>query len=352
VTIINVNQLKEGDVLEKDIYRGNALVLKAGSILTNTVIAKLKKWDKGQVEISKSEDESNLDTFSINEIESLASEYSVSKLKDEFFNSLINFGHEYRYGIALHQEDDFQWLESLYIKFMMNIDISRLIRKLKKWDYESYLHSLDVFILGSLFARKLELDDVESFALGCLLHDIGKLDIPRDILNKPSQLSFKEYELIKNHTIYGYKILKRNNFSEDIALLAKYHHERGNGNGYPEGLTDVDLEDEIKILSIVDVYSALTLNRPYRRAYGSTKAQRILLNECKMVDKIYFYKFFKMLNIFPLDSTVELTNGTRAKIVYINDKIPDLPIFEDMYKLKRFSIPLNRSLRIKKVIKL
>lgn len=235
---------------------------------------------------------------------------------------------------------------------MSNTTIYNYLKKIQEWDFYTYQHSLDVFILGSLFAKKLNLSNIESFSTGCLLHDVGKLKIPKKILKKPSGLNSTEYNLIKNHTIFGYQIMKKLNFSEDIANLAKSHHERINGSGYPKGLKTTEIKTEVKLLSIVDVYSALTLNRPYREAYGSPNAQRILLNECKVVDDYYFHKFFQMLDIFPLDTIVELTNGTQAKIIEINDKIPHFPTLKNIYDTNKTEIPLNRSIKVKKIIKL
>ncbi|MFK4998937.1 HD-GYP domain-containing protein [Bacillus sp. N9] len=123
---------------------------------------------------------------------------NILDLKSEFFNNLVNIGHEYRYGDALHKPENYHWLEGLFIKIMSNKTIYKLMKELESWDYNTYQHSLDTFILGSLYARALKIDDIEKFAIGCLLHDIGKLKIPNDILNKPCELSLNERELVKN----------------------------------------------------------------------------------------------------------------------------------------------------------
>lgn len=81
--------------------------------------------------------------------------------------------------------------------------------QLKRWDYSSYLHCIDAYIIGTLFARKLYLDNIEQISIGYLLHDIGKLNIPKEILQKPGRLNTKEFELMKSHTIEGEKIFKQ-----------------------------------------------------------------------------------------------------------------------------------------------
>src|SRR5699024_7881354 len=274
----------------------------------------------------------------------------VSVLKEIFFSNLSNIGHEYRYGYALNDSNDYEWLEGLFIKFMSINKVSRLMKKLQDLDNYTYNHSFDVFIFGSLFAKRIGLNNIEDFSLGCLLHDVGKMDVPKDILNKQSKLTPPEYDEIKNHTVYGYKILKSYNFSENIAALAKYHHERIDGSGYPEGIQGDEFTEELKVISIADVYSSLTLNRPYRDAFGSTSAEKILLNECSKIENYYFYHFFRMLNIFPLKTIVELTNGTKAKVIGANDKVPTFPVLQDVDTSNQIEIPLDRAVEVKKII--
>ncbi|WP_099158054.1 HD-GYP domain-containing protein [Virgibacillus ndiopensis] len=354
MTIVNVKDLQNGDILAEDVYRGKTLMLKKGSILSKLFISKLRQWDITSVEINNENGNNPVSEKVINNNNiPLKFPPDKSELERDFLNNLSYVAYEYRYGIALHELTDYQWLENLFIKLMSDTTTCELMEKLGNWDFYSYKHSFDVFILGSLLAKKLEIDNIENFATGCLLHDIGKLIVPKSVLNKPSRLNLEEYNLIKNHTVFGYDLLKQHNFSEDAAILAKYHHERVNGSGYPDGLKNTEITDIVKILSIVDVYSALTLDRPYREAYGSATAEKILINECKMVGNYYFYNFFKMLDIFPLDTLVELTNGTHAKIIDIDDKLPTFPILEgtnDSNQFKKYEIPLDRSIKVKNVI--
>ncbi|OIJ14538.1 hypothetical protein BKP35_06580 [Anaerobacillus arseniciselenatis] len=103
---------------------------------------------------------------------------------EQFQNSLETITKESRYGFTLHEAEDFLWVENLFIKLMSNRKAFGAILQLKVLDDYSYLHSIDTFILGALFARKINLKDIETFALGCLLHDIGKLEIPKSLLQK------------------------------------------------------------------------------------------------------------------------------------------------------------------------
>lgn len=357
--VVKTKDLQEGDRLAQNIYRENTLILKAGIALTKAMISKLRQMDVPTAVIMGDEDDEAPDgapdqsepTTSAG-CTAAPADKRTAGLREKFWENLFETGHEYRYGLALNEEKDTAWLESLFIKFMSDSTIYRLMEKLRKWDHYAYQHSFDVFVLGALFAKRLRLNDIEDFALGCLLHDIGKMNIPQSLLNKPGKLTDREYLLMKQHTIYGYELLKQHDFGEGIALLARSHHERIDGSGYPDGLRGNELPEHVKILSIVDVYSATTLRRPYREPYGSSFAERIMMHECKRVNDDYFCRFFQMLNIFPEDIIVELSEGTLAKIVHVNDKVPTRPSLQDIHQSKPIDIPLAQRVQIKQVIKL
>lgn len=221
----------------------------------------------------------------------------TTKLKRLFFDNLVSVGHEFRYGKSMNHLDDYEWLENHYMKVLSNPTTYRLIESVRSWDLYTYQHSLDVFVLSSLLAKRTGIDHIKDFSTGCLLHDIGKLHIPRDVLKKPARLTFDEYELIKMHTIYGYTTLLYNDYAEDIANLAKYHHERTDGSGYPCGLLGHEMSAQIKLLGMVDVYCALTLDRPYRKAFSLTEAVNILREESIPTDDPLFIEFIKMLDL-------------------------------------------------------
>jgi HD-GYP domain-containing protein (c-di-GMP phosphodiesterase class II) len=103
-------------------------------------------------------------------------------------------------------------------------------------------------------------------------HDIGKVGIPDNILNKPGRLDVNEFKVMKTHTHIGMRIALESIDLQDIAELIYHHHERWDGNGYPEGLSRTDIPIECRILSIVDSYDAMTNDRPYRNALTHEEA--------------------------------------------------------------------------------
>ena len=119
---------------------------------------------------------------------------------------------------------------------------------------------------------KLPPDKIEGIRIASLVHDIGKISIPSEILSKPSKLSEIEYRLIKNHSQIGYDILKSIEFSWPIAQIVLQHQERLNGSGYPQGLKGDNILLEAKIIAVADVIEAMSSHRPYRPALGINKA--------------------------------------------------------------------------------
>jgi len=148
-------------------------------------------------------------------------------------------------------------------------------------------HQRRVAILAREIARKMNLpeDTVKSIYMAALIHDIGKISIPAEILSKPTKLNEVEYSIIKTHPQVGYDILKGIEFPWPIADLVLKHHERMDGSGYPQGLSGDEIPLEVRILSVADVVEAMASHRPYRAALGIGKAlEEITQNKATRYD--------------------------------------------------------------------
>ncbi|HID87618.1 MAG TPA: HD domain-containing protein [Anaerolineae bacterium] len=113
---------------------------------------------------------------------------------------------------------------------------------------------------------------IEGIRVAGGLHDIGKINVPAEILSKPGRISDIEFSLIKMHPKAGYDILKRMEFPWPVAQIVLQHHERMDGSGYPQGLVGADIILEARILAVADVVEAMSSHRPYRPAHGIGKA--------------------------------------------------------------------------------
>ena len=128
--------------------------------------------------------------------------------------------------------------------------------------------------LASAMAKEMNLpqDQIDGIHMAAVIHDIGKIYVPAEILSKPGKLTEIEFLMIKTHPKVSYDILKVVEFPWPIAKIVLQHHERNDGSGYPYGLTCEDIMIEAKILSVADVVEAITFHRPYRSAVGIDKA--------------------------------------------------------------------------------
>jgi HD-GYP domain-containing protein (c-di-GMP phosphodiesterase class II) len=160
-------------------------------------------------------------------------------------------------------------------------------------DYTTAIHSINVMALtvGYCFYTLRSMEETRQYGLAALLHDVGKTEIPREILTAPRRLTPEEFETMKQHTTIGYDILQ--NYSGSIVEAATgclEHHEKLDGSGYPEGKTEIT--ECGRILAIIDCYEAITNDdRPYRAAMDPLKALEILKNE--MDEKKYDQKIFE-----------------------------------------------------------
>jgi len=165
-------------------------------------------------------------------------------------------------------------------------------------------HQQRVSQLSTCMAEELKLpkNKIEGIRIASLIHDIGKIGLPSEILSKPTKLIDIEYNLIRSHSQIGYDILKTIDFSWPIAQIVLQHHERLNGSGYPQGLNGEKILLEAKIIGIADVVEAMSSHRPYRPALGIDKAleeisqYKGILYDSQIVDtclKLFKEKGFK-----------------------------------------------------------
>lgn len=217
-------------------------------------------------------------------------------------------------------------------------DGARAVAQIHNMNREgSYLlhHSLHVAILAGLMGRWLHWprEYRERLLLAGLLHDVGKLKISDDILNKPGRLTPSEMNIVRHHSTYSAEILARCGLAGEADIMAGVlqHHERGDGSGYPSGIKKEIISPFGKILAILDIYDAMAANRAYAHKVSPFEIFD-RLNADMMEDKIdaeYGVLFVKKICHALTGSWLRLTNGEKAKIVYIDQsRTHSLPIVE------------------------
>lgn len=200
-------------------------------------------------------------------------------------------------------------------KGVLSLDLTDL----RCFDGYTYAHSVNVAVLSCIigFGLKMNEESLEQLVMAGLLHDLGKLVIPPEILNKPARLTNEEYEVMKTHSTLSYEIIKeRWDISAQVKAAVLYHHENVDGSGYPQGIDGDSMTIFTKILHVADVYDALVSKRPYKNPYSPYEACEFLMGaggimfDPEVVESLLLYVPF-----YPKGTQVELSDGREAIIV-------------------------------------
>ena len=175
------------------------------------------------------------------------------------------------------------------------------------------VHSLNVSKYALLLGKELNLsiNELNILQIGGLLHDIGKIYIPSSILNKSTSLTNDEFELIKRHTTIGNNLMPKEYYSE-IKKIIRNHHERIDGNGYPDGLKGNEISYFAKIISIVDAFDAMTSKRSYNKVKTFEEALEELYN-CSRQQMNKNNEIIQQFDTFLVDKFIETIKRTRVK---------------------------------------
>lgn len=206
-------------------------------------------------------------------------------------------------------------VEQVLHKGVLSLDLTDL----RSFDGYTYAHSVNVAVISCIigFGLKMDEESLEQLVMAGLLHDLGKLVIPPEILNKPSRLTNEEYEVMKKHSTVSYEIIKeRWDISAQVKVAVLHHHENENGSGYPDGIDGEDITIFTKILHVADVYDALVSKRPYKNPYSPYEACEFLMGaggimfDPEVVEALLLYVPF-----YPKGTQVKLSDGREGIIV-------------------------------------
>lgn len=329
---IGTSNLAPGMVTAEDIYNyNNQLIIPKGLVLDDKTIAKLDYYSILSVRIEDEQVQVDPD-----EKEYVRSYSDKVKESPEF----IRFKAEFDEDVEAFKDvinDVVIKGSPLDVDKLMNhtlniLDIGAttpnlldMLHCMREYDDATYVHCMNVALICNVMARWLRMSEEEicTATVSGLLHDVGKTQIPDDIIKKPSKLTPQEYSIIKRHPQAGYEILKKSNLDPDILNAVLMHHERCDGTGYPLGLTGPQIPTYARIVSIADVYDAMTSARVYRGPLCPFKTIEIFEEEgLQKYDPQYIMTFLEnVVNTYLLNS-VRLSNGDRGTIVYINkDKL-------------------------------
>ena len=295
-----LDEIEEGMLLAKSIFGEDGRTLLAkGTKLTKSYLQKLKALNYSYLFVGE-----RLEDLEVQ-----------GPLSEQTFSQAVRAVRELFLRTAKHQNLDFKAVLDV-VDFMVDEvtdeNVLYNIIDLRNHDHYTYVHSVNVGTIATIMGKNLGLSrkELKELATGALLHDIGKMCIATQILEKKGYLTYQEYEQMRTHAKYGYELLKED---PGIGLLSAHvayqHHEREDGSGYPRALTGKQIHLYAKIVMVADCYDAMTFGRSYRRTLWSHEALAQLASDAPLK---YDPKMVKLLGqsvaLYPVGGVVLLNN--------------------------------------------
>ena len=319
--------LEVGYILDEDVYENRVLLIRKGQVVTDHIkeLLQTRKTVKivhhvPEESVYLEEDLSDDRIVRLNEQVKTRITEDVTKLFDDI---------ESDSNASLAQNISDTIVNDVLKKDGVGLNLDEL----KVSDEYTFKHSVDVAAGSIILAKYLGLgaDNIRDIGTAGVLHDIGKIMIPNEILNKNGKLTDKEFAVIKNHPVYGYQMLSKNqSIAEPIRRAVLYHHEKFCGGGYPSGLKGNEIPLYARVLSVIDVFDALVTERPYHKAYSVADTLEVMYTMYAQFDAEVFQAFLKSLIVYPIGSVITLSNGVQAQVIKTNKGYPLRPVVKNI----------------------
>lgn len=314
-----------GMIIADDIYTDNhQMVIEEGTELTDYIITRLKFYSIDSIRIYEGED------LEFVPLEDFAEQIKQSKEYQNFHTDfdtsvamLNNTLHSFADNkmIPMNISNMNTWINSTLDNSRNGMHLFHMLHCMRDNDDETYAHSLNVAMICNAIGTWLKFseEDLTQLTLAGLLHDVGKVFLPIELLKKEEALTDEELETLRSHTIVGYNSLKRQPVDTRVRYAAMMHHERCDGSGYPNHFSAGQIDDFAKIVAIADTYDAMTSPRIYRKALCPFEAVHLFQTEglC-LYDPKYLMVFLEGIIDCFLHNRVRLSNGLEGEIVLIN----------------------------------
>lgn len=328
--LVRTRQLQPGMKIDQAVVdKSGRNLVQRGSILDNYVIDSLLKMGVMMVYIQSGEEtagdiEKSISPQARKQIERLHTDDRSKVELSDSVKTRVAEGIQFIYSNTESKElaDATNNIASNLMNAINSTDaIAFDISALKTSDEYTFKHSVDVATMSMILAKQQGLSQKQIYEIGVagLLHDIGKTKISLDILNKPARLTDEEFAVMKQHPVFGYRMIKdRDEFSNEICMAVLQHHEKMNSKGYPVGFPSDKITQYARILTIADIYDALVTERPYKSAFSQREAVEMIMSMTGELDLTAMKSFLESMILYPVDSIVELSNGEKAKVVKNN----------------------------------
>ena len=352
---ISIENLRLDMVVAKDVLTSNGKILIAkDTMLNDGHLAAFNQHFIGSISIKESSihvdsayleeqqtDDSSLPVAERAEFKVFREEYADKT--DQLKNVILSISD----GGEIKLDDVYTLTDGMMSKLRYKQDVFAYLSNLRDTDEPTFTHSTNVSLLTNLFGRWIGLDEgeLEKLTISASLHDLGKTKIPLEILTKPGRLTDTEFKTMRKHTVYGYRMIENHNIPHEIKLAALTHHEKIDGTGYPMGLKGDRITRYSKIITICDIYDAMTANRVYR---GKVCPFEVIKSfeqaSYGHLDTSYLFVFLQNIAHTHLGSMVKLSDGRVGEVMFIHQNNLSRPIvrigeeFVDLAEAKGLTI--------------
>lgn len=323
---ISTRALQSGMVIDQAIVDKTGRILIARkTVLDDFLIESLRKMGITGIYTREGEEdpeeEIEVSPVTLEKIEKLKVADRKKVTLSESVKNRVNQGVQYLFSDTKSQnftDTAENVTTSLMGAIMENDAVALNIDALKVSDEYTFKHSVDVATMAMVIARTANMSETDIHKIGVagLLHDIGKSQIPNEVLNKAGKLTEEEFTVMKKHALFGYNMLKeKDELPQEVMMGVLQHHEKISGKGYPLRLADRQICTYARILSIADVYDALVTERPYKKAFSQQDALEMIMAMTDDLDIGFMRNFMDSIILYPVDSVVRLSNGEMVKVV-------------------------------------
>ncbi|SHE90771.1 HD-GYP domain-containing protein [Desulforamulus putei] len=309
---VSLQHVKPGMKVGRPVFNSNGQVLlNAGVILNERYIARLRLLGIPSLYI----DDGLLPDIQVDDVISDETRIkAVKQVKDLLKTHSLSLGSNVK-----EMERVYSTINEIIDQLLNNNKLMVELIDIRSLDDYVFAHSVNVCVLALMTGIFLGYERPKLFHLGmgALLHDIGKILVPKEILNKPGPLTEEEYNIVKKHPEYGLQILSKNPHVSSLSRLVVYqHHERYCGTGYPQGLKDLEIHEFAQITGMVDMYDALTADRVYRKAFPPHEAYEMIAGAGDYLFSYHIIEpFLANIAAYPAGTVVELSSREIAVVV-------------------------------------
>lgn len=339
---ILTSQAVPGMIIEEDVYTtANHLIIPAGTTVSNKVITRLKFYSIHQITVSIPDEMAKApapaplvpkeEIYSEkvkNTREYKAFSSAVKRSTERFHNQISSIVEK---DAPIDEDALVADVNSVLMYARNGMHVFDMLHSMREFDDETFLHSVNVAMIANVLGRWMHFTrrDLDTLTLCGLLHDIGKLVMPPEIIKKPAKLTDSEREIMMTHPLRGYNILRNQKANIHVQMSAIMHHERCDGSGYPMGIKADQIDRFAKIVMVADVYEAMTAARPYRGPLCPFEVISIFESEgLAKYDTRTVMTFLEHVNQTYLHNNVRLSDHSEGVIVMMNPTSLSRPVIQ------------------------